>query len=246
MSKTDPIYVLDKRVQLRQPENGFRTAIDAVLLAAACPAKPGQTLLDLGCGVGSAGLCALRRIDGVKLTGIDIQDDHIELARENAALNNLTAQTQFITANVADYTHYQNGKNALFDHIICNPPYNDNGAHTRSPSAAKARAMGHDETTLQDWINCANRNLKSGGSFTLIHKADQIDAIILGLGDRFGSIEIIPLWPKTGEAAKRVIIRARKDSKSPAKLHPGIVLHQNDGSYSAAAEEILRNMAPLN
>jgi tRNA1(Val) A37 N6-methylase TrmN6 len=239
-----PIHVLNKRLALYQAKGGFQSGLDAVLLAAACPAQSNQTLLDLGCGVGTAGLCVLVRVPEINLTGIDIQADHVALAAKNATENSITT-ANFICANVQDFILHNDGKNILFDHIICNPPYNDAGAHHPSPSEAKALAMGHAETSLQDWIDCANRNLKSGGSFTIIHKADQIDKIILAMDGRFGTLEIIPLWPHAGKPAKRVILRARKDRKTPATLHAGLVLHLKNGDYTPEAEEILRHMHAL-
>lgn len=241
MATAKSIHVLDKRVQLRQPPGGFITSIDAVLLASACPAKPGDHILDLGCGVGSAGLCALMRLPGTKLTGIDIQGDHIDLARENAKLNNLSARAAFQTS---DIRAYEGGR---FDHVICNPPYLESGHHSPSPKQKRAKALGHthDDIGLKDWLDAAHRHLKSGGSFCMIHRADRLDKIILGLGKRFGAIEIIPLWPKSGAASKRVIIRTIKDRKTPATLHSGLILHKKDGGYTRAAENILRRMQPL-
>lgn len=241
MTNEDFIYLLDKRVRLRQPKDGFRSSMDTVLAAAACPAKGGERVLDLGCGVGGAGLCVAARVPGIILCGVEIQDDQAELARQNATLNGFEDCT-FIAADVRDFNRAPDGRNALFDHVVCNPPYNERGAHTPSPSRAKALAMGHEEASLTDWVDAAARALKSGGSLTMIHMAAQTDKIILAMDGRFGAAEIIPLWPHAGEAAKRVIVRAVKGRKSPAIIHPGITLHEADGAYSAAAEAVLRGM----
>lgn len=236
---TDPveIYVLDKRVKLLQPVDGFRTSLDSVMLAAACPAKLGQSVLDLGCGVGGAGLCVLERVKGTCLTGVDIQFDHIEMARENAVMNK--AQAEFIVSDIMDFR-----SDERFDHVICNPPYMEEGAHTPSPKIKKATAHGHD-LLVKDWIDAGFEHLKSGGSYTMIHRADMTDKIIQGMGKRFGAIEIIPLWPRAGQNAKRVIVRSVKDRKTPATLHAGIVLHQEDGSYTDAADAILRGLKEI-
>lgn len=226
-------HLLNKRLALRQPESGYRTAIDAVLLAAACPVKNGESVLDLGCGVGAAGLCVLARVPQASLTGIDIQEDHIDLAIQNAADNDLEAN--FACADIRAY------KSAPVDHVIFNPPYMEAGSHTASPSDPRARALGHIDTDLEDWITCAFDHIAGRGSITLIHRADHIDKILRTLGKRFGDIEIIPLWPKAGKAAGRVIIRARKHSKGPAILHPGLILHEPGGEYTVAAEAVLRS-----
>lgn len=241
MTDTEDSYVLNRRVQLRQPKDGFRTGLDAVMLAAACKAKSRQILLDIGCGVGAAGLCVLARVPDIRLTGIDIQGDHVALARENAALNGVTDQTEFLTADIRDYKAA-----ASFHHVICNPPYQKAGTHTPSPFTAKATAHTHPEDIrLEDWIACAQRNLEPKGSLTIIHRADKVDIIIRALGKTFGGIEIIPLWPKAGKPAKRVIVRALKDRRSCAALHPGIIIHEKNGDYTQAAEAILRDGAAL-
>ncbi|MCC6597189.1 MAG: methyltransferase [Alphaproteobacteria bacterium] len=246
MTVNEPIYLLNRRLKLHQPADGFRTSIDAVLLAAFCPAKAGQSLLDMGCGTGAAGFCVLARVEGVSLHGVDIQGDHIALAQKNATLNDLQEVCMFTQAHIGDFTRYKaDGTNAPFDHIICNPPYNEAAAHTPSPSSAKALAMGHADTDLADWVACANRNLKSGGSFTLIHKAAHIDKILQTLGPRFGAVEILPLYPHAGQEARRVIIRALKGRKTPARLFSGLILHTENGDYTPEAQDVLRDLAAL-
>lgn len=244
MKPTQEIYVLNKRLKLFQIENGFKTSIDSVLLAAACPAGAGDKILDMGCGVGGAGLCVLKRVAGTALVGVDIQADHIALACENAAENGMAARAEFVSCDMRDYAEEK-----AFHHIICNPPYLEAGAHLRSPHTPKAKAMGHEDEdiTIKTWVDAAHYNLKSKGSLSMIHRADCVDEIIQALGKRFGATEIIPLYPRAGEAAKRVIIRTIKDRRSPATLHAGLILHDTVDAhgYSAAAEKIFREMERL-
>lgn len=241
----EEIFVLDRRVRLLQPEGGFRTSLDSVMVAAACPAKAGDRVLDLGCGVGGALFCVLNRVDNVFATGVDIQLEYIDLAKENALLNNNTQRCEFIVDCVGKYKVCE--LDQRFDHVLCNPPYLDAGTYTPSPDTGRATALGHEgqDMALKDWIDCAFYNLKSGGSLTMIHRADFVDRIIQGLGKKFGQIEMIPLYPRAGDPARRVIVRALKDRRSPARIHPGIVLHSADGSYTEAAERILRHCGAL-
>lgn len=230
----DIITVLNGALKLHQIGGGFKTSIDAVLLGSACPVKSSQSVLDLGCGVGSAGLSVLTRVSDIHLKGIDIQDDHVECAADNAKLNDMKAEFE-----CADIRVYQG---ELFDHVICNPPYEDVGAHLVSPSDKNATARGHldSDISINHWVKCAFNNLKSGGSLCMIHKADACQKIIQALGKSFGATEIIPLYPKQGKHARRVIIRTIKHRKSPSILHHGLVLHESDGTYTKAADAILR------
>lgn len=241
MSDPDLIFVLNKRVQLRQPADGFRTSMDSILLAAACPAEKGDTILDLGCGVGSAGLCVLERVPGAKLRGIDIQQSHIDLANENIKLNGMENRAEFICADIHNY------KSMLCNHVICNPPYLDMGKYLASPSKEKVVALYHTEEdrSVKDWVEAGFYNLKAGGSFTIIHRADHADRIVAAMTGRFGGIEIIPLWPRAGEQAKRVIVRGLRDRRSPATLHPGIILHKDEGGYTPEADALLRGNASI-
>lgn len=242
MSKMEDIYLLDKKVQIRVLAEGFKPGLDSVFLAAACPAEKKQHILDMGCGVGTAGLCVLKRVPGAKLIGVDFQGDHVDLAQENAVLNKMDERSGFLVSDIKEYQ-----ANERFDHIICNPPFLETGAHLVSPSEKRARAMGHleEDFDISVWINAGHRNLKSGGSLTMVHRADMIDKVILAMGKKFGALDIIPLWPKEGRDARRVIIRAIKDRKTPATLHAGIVLHEDHGVYTDAAQTILRDMGAL-
>ncbi|PCJ95858.1 MAG: methyltransferase [Zetaproteobacteria bacterium] len=246
MAEKNLIYVLNKKVALHQAPEGFRTSMDSVILGAACPAKSEESILDLGCGIGSAGLCAIYRINGATLCGIDIQEDHIKLANKNAHINDMAGRTTFICSDI------RTAELGTFNHIICNPPYMEAGAHLQSPSPAKAKAMGHIEENikLQDWIACAHKHIKGQGSLTMIHDAGQIDNIIHALygkngGRRFGAVEIIPIYSKRNTSAKRVIVRAYKHKKSKSVLHTGIIMHEQDGTYTKEADNILRHAASL-
>ena len=200
----DLISVLNRGVQLDEAPGGFRTSMDSVMLAAACPVRSMQSVLDLGCCVGSAGFCVLYRLKDITLLGIDIQADHIELAEKNAAHNNMAELSSFLCADIRDLEKHDIG---TFDHVICNPPYKEAGAHKQSPSPSKAKARGHidDGLSLQSWIDCAWNHIKGQGSFTIIHEARQCDSLIHGLfgargGRRFGNVEIIPIYPKINRA----------------------------------------------
>ncbi len=236
--------LLRGRVQLLQPKQGFHASIDSVFLAAAVAVKGRAEVLDVGCGVGAAGLCVASRNNSIHLTAIDIQLELIDLAHQNAALNGLDAA--FFCGDIRSEKHI---KDNSFNNVLMNPPYLEGGTHTPSPEKIKATSHGEDASgaTLADWVKYAHKKLKQGGHLTLIHRADRLDDVILELTKKrwFGSLVIFPLLSHAGEDAKRVIVQARKERYAPLVLKSGMVVHKESGKYTKEAEAVLSDAAPL-
>lgn len=229
--------LLAGKVTLWQPAQGYRAAIDPVLLAAAVEPKTGARVLDLGCGVGAIALCLLARRADISAVGLELDPELVALARRNVAENNLGDRMDIhqggITMPPAEIAP------GAFDLVVCNPPYLEAGAASASPNPARQAANVEAVGDLGAWIAAASRALKPKGRLALIHRADRLDDIIAGLHGGFGEITVHPLWPKPGKPAKRVIIKARKGVSSPARMEAGTVLHTPDGGYSDTAEALL-------
>ena len=231
--------LLDGRVRLRQPADGYRAAIDPVLLAAATPAASGDTVADLGCGVASASLCLLHRVPDLRLVGLELQAPLGRLARENARLNRVEDR---LAVHVGDVMAPPAAMiSGSFDHVMMNPPYLDPAGARLSRHAARRIATVEGEGGLEAWVDCAAQLLRPRGSLTLIHRADRLDGILARLADHWGELAVLPLWPRCDQPAKRVIVQARKASAGPLRLLPGLALHDDQGGYSPAAEAILRS-----
>jgi len=235
--------LLGGRVRLFQPDAGYRAAIDPVLLAAAAGADEDAAVVDLGSGTGAAALCLAARLGTVRVTGLEVAPDAVAAARRGAEASGLDARVAFVLGDVAAPPA------ALvpgsFDVAMANPPFLAAGTATRPPDAAKDRANVEGAADLSAWIAAAARLLRPRGRLVLVHRADRFDALVRALAPRFGSVELGPLWPRAGEAARRVIVRARLGGRSPARLSAGLVLHGADGRFTDAAEAILRDAAAL-
>jgi tRNA1(Val) A37 N6-methylase TrmN6 len=230
--------LLGGRVLLEQPKQGYRVAIDPILLAAAISAGPGQRILDAGCGTGAAALCLAARMVDCTLVGVELDGALAGLARANVAANGLDGRIAIVEQALQDY-------DGVFDQVMTNPPFYENDRHTSSPQATKASAHGEAALDLAGWIGAAARLLKPGGRLTLIHRADRVGDILQAFEGRFGAAAIFPLWPKEGAPAKRILVSAIKGRRTLPCLLPGLVLHQADGGYTAQAQAILRDAAPL-
>jgi tRNA1(Val) A37 N6-methylase TrmN6 len=231
--------LLGGRVRLTQPAKGYRVGIEPVLLAAAIDAPPGARILDLGCGAGAASLCLLARRPDLQVTGIEADADAAELARGNAARNDATERFRVIEH---DLLFAPRGAQR-FAVAMSNPPFHEGRSTDPSPHPAKARATV--EADLVGWVDAAIRLLEPRGRLAMIYRADRLDALLASLTPRFGAIGILPLWPRDGVAARRVIVRAVLGSRASLTLHPGLVLHGAGNSYTQAVAAILRDAAPL-
>lgn len=230
--------IMDGRVILRQPADGYRVAIDSVVLAAAVPAAAGERVFEPGAGSGAAALCLARRVAGCHVTGIELQGALVRLAGENVRRNGLGGRVDIMQGDIAAPLPPRIAGG--FDHVMVNPPYGREGAGNAPPDAGKAAAHVEAGAGLDDWIACALTRLRRKGSLTVIHRADRLDALMAALTGRVGEIVVFPLWPGAGKPARRVIVRARKGVATPLRLAPGLVLHGDDGGYSVEAEAILR------
>lgn len=235
--------LLGGRVVLRQPIDGLRATIDPVLMAAAVPAQPGETVLEIGTGTGAAAMCLATRCPGVRVTGIDIQRDLVRLLGDNATLNRLNDQVEGMVGDIRNPPPRLSP--GSYDHIMANPPYLEAGAGTLPPNPGKAQAVSEGATDLRTWVRFGLAMVRNRGSITFIHRADRLDSLLAELSGKAGEITIFPLWPGDGKPAKRVIVRARRGIQTPTRLLPGMTLHLPDGRFTTAADAILRDAAAL-
>jgi tRNA1(Val) A37 N6-methylase TrmN6 len=233
--------LLGGRVRLFQPRDGYRVAIDPMLLAAATPAQPGQSVLDVGSGTGAAGLCLAARVAGVVLTGIERDAAMLALARRSAEANGVAAEwiEGDVLAPPAALTARQ------FHHVISNPPYRSAERGQRSPKAGVAAAHSIGDADFTAWLAFCAARVRGGGTLTLVLPAAEAARAVAALEPRLGGLTILPLWPRAGAEARRVILRARRGGRAPSRILPGLVLHGDGRGYTAEAERVLRDAAPL-
>jgi tRNA1(Val) A37 N6-methylase TrmN6 len=246
-AETSDDAVLGGRLIMRQPLRGHRIGHDGILLAAATAAQAGEHAVDLGAGVGGAGLALASRVAGLAVTLIEIDPALTRLALGNIERNSLSDRVRTVCldveASAADFAAAGLAPESA-SCVLMNPPFNV----VQQPSPERSRRTAHAASpeTLQQWLSTATRLLHADGAVTLIWRADGLAAVLAALAEDFGAIMVLPVHPKPGAPAIRVLARAIKASRAPLTLLPGFLLADADGKPSAQAEAVLRSGAELN
>ena len=231
---------LGGKLRLRQPKSGHRAGHDAMLLAAATPARPGDRVVDLGAGVGAAGLAVARRVTGIELVLAEIDAGLAELARVNARANAVAASTIVLDVTAGAETFASAGLHAdSVDVVLMNPPFNDSTRHRASPDKAREVAHVASRETLESWIHASRRILKSGGHLVMIWRADGIADVLAALDRGFGSLVILPVHADVASPAIRVLVRATKGGRAPARMLAALVLNGEAAQPTGATQTIL-------
>jgi len=240
--------VLGGRLRLKQPAKGHRFGHDAILLAAACPAHAGEQVVDLGAGVGVAGLALAARVEGCGVTLVEIEPTLAALAAENAQRNGLAARVRAVVldATAPARAFVAEGlQPESVARVLMNPPFNNPVGQRGSPSDSRRIAHVATAATLAAWIKTAARLLRPRGTVTLIWRADGTAEVLAALTPLFGGLMLLPLHPKPDAPAIRILVRAAKGRRAPLELLPGLVLADGSGNATAEAEGVLRSGSGL-
>jgi tRNA1(Val) A37 N6-methylase TrmN6 len=234
--------ILGGRLRLRQPRRGHRVGHDAVMLAAATAARAREHAVDLGAGVGAAGLALAARVDDLRVTLVEIDHELAALAAENALLNGMGDRVRAVTlavdARARDFAAAGLAPGCA-RRVLMNPPFSDPLRQNASPHPRRQLAHTAPAGTLAVWVKTAGRLLDSNGVLSLIWRADDLAQVLAALGG-FGAVTVMPVHPKPEAAAIRVLVRAAKNTRAPLQLLPGLILNDADGKPSAEAEAVLR------
>ena len=245
-SATSENEALGGRLVLRQPLRGHRFGHDAFLLAAVTSPPAGGRAVELGSGVGAAGLALARRVADLTIALVDIDPALTELARDNAARNDLAERVRVVCLDVAApaAAFAAAGLAAgTVDCVLMNPPFNS--ADNASPDLGRRRAHTAPDDALALWVRTAARLLRPAGALTLIWRADGLAEALAALAPGFGTVSLLPVYSKPAAPAIRILARAVKGSRAPLTLHGGLLLADAQGRPSEAAEAVLRHAAAL-
>ena len=224
---------------IKQSQRGFKSGSDAVFLASWAP--PVSRILDVGSGTGVVSLCMARRMKNSQVVGLDCQEEMVSLAQHNAEKNDLENRVSFVRHTIGEQNLPLSPQS--FDHVVTNPPYFEGSVKAQDPSRSISRML--EGLSLKTWVSFCLKMLKPRGSLTLIYPASCLQKLLGCFPESVGSLEIFPLFSKEGEQASRLLVRIRKDVKSPSLIHGGLIVHEKDGSFTPRAHSILWEGAAL-
>ena len=231
--------LLGERILLRQPKTGYRVAIDPIFLAASIQPQPGETILDIGAGVGAASLCLATRCPQVKVIGIELHRDSVRYAADNIQLNELRDRVEILQGDLLRPPPRLAA--GTFSHVMTNPPHLDSNSNNSSPYESKAISNLEGEADFAQWARFCLLMVRPKGTVTFIYRTDRLDQALSFFIGKLGNITVYPLWPGQNKPAKRVLIRGIKNTGGLLKLQPGMILHHSNGQYTVEAEQILRH-----
>lgn len=249
-SDTTVDVFLGGKLAVEQPAKGFRAGLDAVLLAASVEIEAGTPVrfLDAGAGVGTAGLCLSARCPGARGVLVEIAPRLVALAEANVVRNGLSERVRVVEADLtatAGALEASGIEPASFDVVIANPPYLQEGRHRLPREAVAAGAFGMASGSLEAWLRFMARAAAGDGRMVLIHRADALGEVLAAIGNRFGALRVLPLYPRVGEPAHRIIVSGRKGSRAPLQILPGLVLHAEGHAFRPDVQAVLRDGAAL-
>ncbi|MGH6815986.1 MAG: tRNA1(Val) (adenine(37)-N6)-methyltransferase [Hyphomicrobiaceae bacterium] len=238
---------LGDALNILQPAYGYRAGIDAVLLAAAAPVRTGRRehVLDAGAGVGVVGLCVAARFPDARVTLVEVESSLAEIAAENVQRNGLKDRVAVAVGDLTAQPARLDLQPESFAHVLANPPFAIEGRSRPAGSRLKTRAVAMARNSLDDWGRFLARMAAPHASATVIHRADALYDLLAMFDGRFGSLRILPLHPRAGTPAIRILVQGFKGSRAPATLLPGLILHGDGNAFLPDIQAVLRAGAAL-
>lgn len=224
--------------RLIQNPEVFCFGIDAVLLAHfARVSNHKQKILDIGTGTGIIPIVMHAIYQKGHYTGIDIQEQMIEMASRSVMLNEIEADVQMKTVDIKEYKeHFNSGE---FDIITCNPPYMKGDCGLKNEHPSKTIARHEVACTLEDIISAASYMLKYGGKMCMIHRPHRLVDILATMRQYKIEPKVMRMiYPKQGKEPTMVLVEGVKNGRPELRVQAPLVVYNEDGTYTDEINEI--------
>ena len=172
-------FLCDKRAMIPRPETE-----QLVEVLKSEVRNPKSEIMDVGTGSGVIALCLAAEFPGAQILAVDISNDALTLAQENAARLNLAERVRFLKSNLLENVE------GVFDVIVANLPYvSTQERHTLSrevlhdPEVAVFASTRGDEL-VRELIAQAPSRLRPGGMLALEIGMGQSEPLFSALAEK--------------------------------------------------------------
>ena len=239
MKVTNYLLGYDK-LKIIQDNEMFNFSLDSVLLPNFITINEStKNILDIGCGNAPIPLILTTKTSA-HITGIEIQKEVSEMAKESVKLNNLENQINILNEDVKKF--YQTARPEFFDIITCNPPYFEVKETSRFNKNDYKTIARHEVTLkLEDILQISRKLLKNGGTLGLVHRPERLIDILLTM--RKYNIEpkkIRLVYPGKNKEANILLIEGKKNGKKGLKILPPLYSHNPDGTYTEEIQKYFK------
>jgi len=225
-------------LQLIQNTQFFCFGIDSVLLSEfARDIRNNSVVADFGTGNGILPILLSEKTKAKKFIGIEVQEDLVELAKRNVAMNGLEEKIEIVHCNVKE-VEKKIEKNT-FDVVITNPPYKMQHTGLQNENIHKLIARHEIEATLEDFIKMSYRMLKDRGTLYMVHRVERLVDIVCMLRNyKMEPKDIQFIQNTVKEPPQLVLIKAVKNAHAFLKVKHTIYIREEDGTESVQMQEI--------
>lgn len=233
----------DNSMEIIQSPSVFSFSLDAVLLAhfTYVPVKKGK-MLDLCTGNGVIPLLLSRRSYG-HITGVEIQQRLVDMARRNVHINQLDEQITMLHGDLKEMQRELG--HSRFDVVTCNPPYFPTPAVTEHNKNEYLTIARHEVyCTLEDVVKACKLHVRPGGKVAMVHRPGRlVDILTLLRKHRLEPKRLQFVYPKMGREANMLLVEGIRDGKADLKILPPLYIYHEDGTYTKEAEDIIYGRA---
>lgn len=216
-------------------EGAFPVTTDSVLLAAFARVKPGEAVLELGCGAGLISLLLKLREPGIRLCAVELSAAAAAAARANFAANGLEASVT--CGDLRDGSSLPAANSCAL--CVCNPPYFALGSGRAAGDAQRAAARSEAGCSFDDVCRAAARSLRQGGRFAFVHRSERLAAVFAALAARRLEPKRLRFVQHSAASAPGLFLCEATLMGGPGlRVEPSLALYGEDGAPGAEMRAI--------
>jgi len=224
-------------IKVIQKKNAFRFGVDAVLLANFARVPKGGSVIDFCSGTGIVPFILAGKTRASFITGIEIQEDMVEMANRSIKYNSLENKIDFVSGDLKDKDLLK--KLPLVDVVTVNPPYKLKNSGIVNLDDKNAMARHEICCTLEDVIIASMKVLKDNGRIYMVHRPERLADIFCTMRKfRLEPKVIKMVYPSKGKAPNIVLIEGQKYGGQFLKWEPSLYVHEENGDYTDEINKI--------